>query len=305
MKTGLFIPVYNQEKDIQRQVESIRAQNEPPHEICVVDSSTRPLDLAPYAKLGAEVRSIKNSEFDHGATRNLALEVFSDCDLVLYLTQDAILATPNSLSHLIRSFDRPEVTLAYGRQLPHPEADAISSHARLFNYPSVSRIKSKEDKTLLGMKTPFVSNSFSAYRMSSLKDVQGFPHGVILGEDMYVAARMLLSGGSVAYVSEATVFHSHQYSIMEEFCRYFDIGVFHNREDWIRSEFGAVEGEGRRFVISELRYLMHNAPWRIPDSLIRTIAKYCGYKLGQQEKLFTPDLKKQLSMNKGYWDAMI
>lgn len=54
----------------------------------------------------------------------------------------------------------------------------------------------------------------------------GFPEDVIGSEDAYVAARMLLGGYAVRYATTAEVYHSHDYSVLEEFRRYFDIGVF-------------------------------------------------------------------------------
>jgi rhamnosyltransferase len=68
--------------------------------------------------------------------------------------------------------------------------------------------------------------------------VAGFPEKLILGEDMVVAARMLQAGWSVAYVSDAQVYHSHGYTIAQEFKRYFDIGVMHQDQAWILQEFG-------------------------------------------------------------------
>lgn len=59
---------------------------------------------------------------------------------------------------------------------------------------------------------------------------------------MYFAAQAVITGYKVAYVSEARVRHSHNYSVMEEFKRYFDIGVFHCEQPWIRDKFGGAGG---------------------------------------------------------------
>lgn len=96
-----------------------------------------------------------------------------------------------------------------------------------------------------GVKTVFMSNSFSAYRIDVLQQLGGFPSDTILCEDMYFTAKAVLAGYKVAYVSEAVVRHSHNYSAVEEFKRYFDIGVFHADEPWIREKFGGAGGEGK------------------------------------------------------------
>jgi rhamnosyltransferase len=133
-------------------------------------------------------------------------------------------------------------------------------------------------------------------------EVGGFPKKLILGEDMVVAARMLHAGWRVAYQADAQVHHSHAYTIQQEFKRYFDIGVMHQDQQWILEEFGKPEGEGGRFVRSELAYLMRHAPWLLPSAVIRTIAKFAGYKLGQHSRYLPLLIKRSLSMHRGYWN---
>lgn len=72
---------------------------------------------------------------------------------------------------------------------------------------------------------------------------------------MYVAAKMLKCGWKVAYCANATVYHSHNYSLLDEFRRYFDIGVFNAREPWVLAEFGVAESEGVKFIRSEFLFL--------------------------------------------------
>ena len=84
-------------------------------------------------------------------------------------------------------------------------------------------------------------------------------------------------------MADALVEHSHRYSFQEEFRRYFEIGVFHEREHWLVEQFGSASGEGRRFVLSELRYLWSHDPLLIPAALIRTAAKYIAYHAGRRE----------------------
>ncbi|RMF44250.1 MAG: glycosyltransferase [Deltaproteobacteria bacterium] len=301
MRVGLFIPVCNEDRFLRRQADSIRMQKTRPDQICVVDSSTRKLDLEPYAQLGAEIKIIESVDFDHGGTRNLALEIFGGCEIVSFLTHDAILASPDSLRRLCECFSRDTVGAAYGRQRPHEDADHFSKHARHFNYPGMSTAKSLQDAARLGLKTPFISNSFSAYRKKTLQDIGGFPEKVILGEDMFAAGRVLLSGQVVAYCAEAEVYHSHNYSSLDEFRRYFDTGVFHRDHQWLLQTFGRAEGEGRRFVLSELRYLLEHAPGRVPEALLRTVLKYLGYRLGRHYDRLPRQILPILSMNRGYW----
>lgn len=248
------------------------------------------------------VERIHIADFNHGGTRNLALtHLPTEVDVVVFMTQDALLADAHALSSLVAVFSNPAVACAYGRQLPHANATPLAAHARLFNYPTYSRVVSLEDKASLGLKACFMSNSFAAYRVSDLKAIGGFPSDVILGEDMSAAARMLMAGRSAAYVADACVYHSHNYSLVQEFRRYFDTGVFHARSPWLLQEFGSANGEGLRFVRSELAYLSKHAPHLIPSAIARTVAKWLGYKLGRLEALLPLKIKLMCSMHKGYW----
>ena len=88
---------------------------------------------------------------------------------------------------------------------------------------------------------------------------------------------------------------------MEEFRRYFDIGVLHHREHWLLERFGKAEGEGLRFVKSELGYLLKHGPASIPSAIARTGLKYAGYRLGRMEGHLPASIKPALSMHRGYW----
>jgi rhamnosyltransferase len=272
----------------------------------IVDSSSN--DGTNFSNLPSwlQLISIPVTEFNHGATRNIALSHISIAtNIVVLMTQDALLASDKSIAQLVEAFNNPAVGCAFGRQLPHDNATHIAAHARLFNYSDTSRVVTLQDICKLGIKTCFLSNSFAAYRLSALQEVGGFPSDVILGEDTTVAARMLKAGKSVAYVADACVYHSHNYTIAEEFRRYFDTGVFHARSPWLLQEFGAANGEGLRFVLSEIAYLCKQSPWLIPIAMVRTVAKWLGYKLGKFESKLPFALKRFCSMHKGYWKIQV
>ena len=177
-------------------------------------------------------------------------------------------------------FEEPRPA-AYGRQLPHPEATPIAAHARLFNYPPCSETRTLADVPRLGLKTCFVSNSFAAYRVQALREVGGFASDLILAEDMHLAARLLLAGHAVRYQAEAVVYHSHNQSLVEEFQRYFDTGVFHAQQTWLTERFGGAGREGLKFLRSEILHLLRHAPWRLPEAGLRTLLKALAFRLGR------------------------
>ncbi len=301
MKVALCIPTYNAGSSIDRQLPALEQVKALFHRTLIIDSSSTDGTPDRFRTKGYEVLTIPSIEFDHGGTRQMAVGNFSDCEIVVFLTQDAIPVSAASMSRLIAAFDDPEVVIAYGRQLPRPEAGAIEYHARLFNYPAQSRHKSRDSIPELGLRTAVVSNSFAAYRRDSLLELGGFPTGTLFGEDTLTGARAILAGRKIVYVGDAEVYHSHDYSLIEEFQRYFDNGVFYSREKWILETFGAAEGSGKDYVISEMKYLLKVAPWLLPLSAITVVVKYLGYRAGSMEKYFPTKLKLKASMNKAFW----
>ncbi len=301
-KTGLLVLTLNGGTLWRRWLEAFAAQEVKPALLIVIDSTSSD-DSAEHARAaGFSVHTIKKEDFRHGDTRRMGVEMLPGAEFIVLMTQDAVLATPDALKKLLACFADERVGAAYGRQLPSPGSGLIAAHSRLFNYPGTGTVKTLADVPQFGIKTAFCSNSFSAYRRSALLDAAGFPSGVIQCEDTYVAARMLLAGWKVAYCAEAQVYHSHDYTIFEEFRRYFDTGVFHTRERWLRGTFGSAEGEGVKFVRSELRYLFRKNPLLVPSAIMRSLVKFLAFRLGQSEKALPTWLKKRLSMHRSFWN---
>ena len=278
-------------------------QTQQPHwRAVVIDSESEDGSAERAQAAGLDVHRIARASFNHGGTRQQALERHAaEADWVVFMTQDAVLAEPEAIARLLQAFADPRVAAAYGRQLPHPEATAIAAHARLFNYPPCSETRSLDDVPRLGLKTCFLSNSFAAYRVQAVREIGGFASDLILAEDMHLAARLLLAGHALRYQADAVVYHSHNYSLLEEFQRYFDTGVFHAQQAWLTERFGGAGREGLKFLRSEMHHLLRHAPWRLPEAAVRTVLKALAYRLGRGHARLPRAWRQPLSLHKGFW----
>jgi rhamnosyltransferase len=300
-RVGIIVPTLNAGSLWQEWLAAYEKQSLKADEQLVIDSASTDATVSRAEAAGFRVLPIARAEFNHGSTRQMAVEQLSGCDLLIFMTQDAVLASPNSLRELLAPFADPQVAGVCGRQLPHAGAGPIEAFARLFNYPPVSAIRTQQDIDRLGLKAAFFSNSFAAYRRSSLLAVGGFPGDVILAEDMYVAAKLLLAGHKLAYAADATVYHSHAYTLTAEFKRYFDIGVFLREEPWIGASFGKSKGEGLRYLLTELKYLLDKQPFMIFPALVRNCLKLLGFQCGKRSTWLPRFFRSRLSMHRGYW----
>ena len=301
--TRIIIPVRNGGERWREAAAALRGALPDPSMVAVVDSSSTDGSDAVAADLGFDVERIDPRTYNHGRTRQEAVDRFCQGkDFALFLTHDAVIEGPESLTILLDAFSNPLVGAAYGRQIPHHNAGPFGSHIVSFLYPATGEVRTLADAPRYGILTAPLSNSFAAYRIKALNECGGFPSTLILGEDTQVGLRMLLAGWSVSYCANARVRHSHDYSVSQDMQRYFDFGVLHAQLPQLLREFGEPEGDGLRFVRSELRYMTAAAPWLLPEVLVRNAAKYIGYRLGRIFRNLPNSMRRRLSMTSGFWD---
>ncbi len=304
MKIALIIPTYNGGTLFAKCLECISSQTIIISQKIVIDSSSTDNTALLAKEAGFDTYIIDKNNFDHGGTRNNALG-YVDSDIVVFMTQDALLNDNQAIENLIEAFSDSNVHAAYGRQLPHESADLLSCFGRVNSYKETSYITNLTNDYPKGFRKAFMSNSFAAYRIKSLNALGGFPKQLILGEDSYTAAKLLCSGMSVAYVAKACVKHSHNYKIIEEFKRYFDTGVFHCTQKWMIDELGSVEGEGVKFALGQMKYVVHHGAYHLlPVSFMSSAAKYIGYKLGRNYHKLPLKVCLKFSMYNSYFKRL-
>lgn len=248
--------------------------------ILVIDSSSTD-DTVVYAKsMGIETWVIPREEFQHGITREIGRKRLGT-SIVVMMTQDAYLTSSESLQHLVTPLVDGVAALSYGRQIPHPEADMLESFPRLFNYPPTSHVRSLQDASIFGSYLFFNSNSCAAYLNEALEEVGGFP-ATSFGEDTLVAAKLLQHGYNIAYTAEATLFHSHSHTLMEEFIRHIAIGRLRKTHSSLFS-LQADQKRGTAFTKQLLQRLLSQAPHLIPYALVQTALKWLGYRIGRMQ----------------------
>ena len=303
MNYSIVVPTLNGGDSWKRAAAAISSQRPEPNRVLVIDSGSVDQTAAVAVRHGFDVLKIESRTFDHGGTRQMGVGQLKGGDIVVFLTQDAILLESNSIARLLEVFGDARVGAAYGRQIAGRDASVFETHAREFNYPQQSAMKSRQSIPDLGIKAAFCSNSFAAYRLSALKEVGGFSAKTLFAEDMLVAAKMILAGHCIAYQADATCEHWHNYTISQEFSRAFDIGVFHRRESWILEQFGKAQGEGARLIKTGLRKIISTSPNELPTALMKYLVKVLGYTAGRMESILPLALKSRLSMNRAYWMA--
>ena len=300
---SIIITTYNASRYLSALLDGLESQTVKDFELIVIDSSSSDNTVEIARSHGAKIISIAKSEFDHGATRTLGAKE-SRGDIIIYLTQDAIPFDEYAIENIVKPLDNDKkIGAVFARQLPHPNASVFAQHLRLFNYPDTSYTRVLVDREQYGIKTIFFSDTFSAYRKNVLEEIGYFKNGLIFGEDTCAAAMILLKGKKIVYAVDAKVFHSHNYTISQDFKRYFDMGIFHKNENWLLTEFSRPKSEAVKYIKSEIKFLWkQNKLILLPELILRNTMKLLGYTLGFKYAFLPKNISKMLSTNRHWWD---
>ena len=301
--TSVVIPTRNAEPHLPALLGSLAALAAPPRRVLFIDSSSTDRTPTMVRQAGHQLEVIDPHDFGHGRTRNLALRLCSDSQYIVFLTQDAIPVGSAWLSLLLSPFARSDVAVSFGRQLPRPDATPTERFARSFNYGPADETTTEADIPRRGIKAVFCSNSFAAYDRERLESIGGFPDALPLGEDMAATLRLLRHGYARAYCASAMAVHSHNYTIGQEFRRYFDIGVLLACDAALRQVRLVAGNEGRTMLTAELREAWGTRGTRAAAAVLaRAAGKLAGFRLGRHYRIIPRGLCCRLSMHSYYWN---
>lgn len=245
---SLIIPTCNAEKYLDSLLTSINSQTLIPDEIIIVDSESddRTVDICEkYSNV--RVIMIKRKDFDHGATRDMALKQ-SKGEIVIFMTQDALPADKDFIKNLVAPLlaDK-KMAVVSGRQLPRNDATKMERLVREFNYPDKSNVREKKDLPKYGIKTYYCTDVCAAYNRQIYLELGGFEYPLRTNEDMFYAAVAVKNGYKVAYEASAKVIHSHNMTLKQQYERNYIQGIEIERHKELLGDV-SMNSEGTKLV---------------------------------------------------------
>ena len=223
---SLVIPTKNGGDLFKTVVAGLQRQTIWPNvEFIIVDSGSTDDTIAIAKAAGAECYTIPPSEFNHGSTRDFAIGKASSNKIVLTV-QDATPLDVQMLEKLLSALEDPEVAGAYARQIPQPDADAITKRNlnTWLTGRTVREVRALPDPAAYDTWPPmerYLASNFdnvcSAIRKSEW-EVRPFGR-VDFGEDIEWAQSALIRGRRIVYEPTAAVVHSHDRPIAYEYKR--------------------------------------------------------------------------------------
>ena len=302
----VIIPTYKPGNDFVYLIEKLQKQTIKPNKIILMNTEEKYIqDFLKESKIlekydNIEIYHVLETEYDHGKTRDEGIQ-FSKAPYFLCMTQDAVPYDEFLIEELLKVLKKENIASVYGKQLARANSHILEEFTRAFNYPDVSRIKSKADLENLGIKTYFCSNVCAAYKKEVYEKLGGFVKKTIFNEDMIYAATVIKAGYQIGYVAEAQVVHSHYYTGRQQFHRNFDLGVSQADYPEIFEEVPS-EKEGSKLVSETLKFLIKEKhPEQIIPFVYQCGCKYIGYRMGKAYKKLPISMVKKCSMNRNYW----
>ena len=223
MKVSLVIPTLDAGPLLEEVLTAVdRQPGAEQLERIAIDSGSRDGTPEKLRAHGFEVACIDKRDFNHGATRDLAISKTTG-DVIVLLTQDATPADEMWLPALIECYADQSVAAAYCRQIPRPDCNPfIAQRLREWTAGKTERVVQRvEDAEQFARLEPMQRLQVSAYDnvAGSVRrrtwERHGFGHRSF-GEDVAFGKHIVLGGESIVFEPRSAVIHSHNRSPVQE-----------------------------------------------------------------------------------------
>lgn len=178
-------------------------------ELLVIDSGSTDNTLDIVSAFPHRLIRISPQEYVPGRVLNRGISENSS-PICVFLNSDCVLLSQHSLSRLVGAFDDPDVMAAFARQVARPEAWPWVRREYLASFP-VSGVA----PAWIELSLPFAALRRTAWT------VQNFYDEAWGSEDTAWGHRAKERGWKIAYVPDALVMHSHNYTLRQLYGRRF------------------------------------------------------------------------------------
>lgn len=200
---SVIVPGFNEAVVIGKCVESILASRYRKFEVILVDDGSTDETAAIMAGLAAKhgkVRSVTQDNAGKGAALNRGI-ASSRGDILMFVDADGIFA-PDTLLHMLRAFDHPEVGAVCGDDRPVNLDRVQTRMLAVLSHVGTGLVR--RALSLLHC-LPIVSGNMGAFRRELVQSVGGF-HEDSLGEDLELTWRVYKAGYRVCFQPKALVY---------------------------------------------------------------------------------------------------
>jgi rhamnosyltransferase len=247
-------------------------------DLLVVDSGSKDETLQIVSRYPSRVISIRPEDYYPGRVLNRALADTTG-DIVVFLNSDVVMLRPDVLERLLAAFAEPKVMAAFARQLVRPEAHDWVIRDYIEAYPETGQAPVWQPYSL-----PLAAMRREAWQ------IQPFYTDAWGSEDTEWGVRARERGFAIAYVPEAIVMHSHNYTLRQLYGRRFiegeaDAFIYRNHDSIPGRLAASARSMANDIAFSLGRGHIDQALLSIPRRIVYHWAYYKGRTLGERRRV--------------------
>ena len=246
-------------------------------ELIVVDSGSTDGTLDIVRRYPCDLVEIAADSYIPGPVLNDAIERASG-EIIVFQNSDVVPLDDGCLGRLVAAFDDAEVQAAFARQVPRPEAHAWVRRDYAQSFPA------------RGEAPPWMTFSlpFAAMRRSIWCE-RPFYEEAWASEDSEWGHWARSNGHRIAYVPEAAVMHSHNYTLRQIFGRRFVEGEADAFIYQGKARLSSAVGRAISSCVADILYQLRGGfAGEIPVTPVRRLvyhlAHYRGHRLGEDRR---------------------
>ncbi|MDF3128815.1 glycosyltransferase [Kiritimatiellaeota bacterium B1221] len=296
---SVVIPIWNAEPYLPKLLPQLFAQKGVDlQEVLLLDSMSTDRSLE-IASGFPRVTIIPIACFSHGGTRNLGIQK-AQSEIIVLMTQDALPQGTDWMEKLISPLQNAKVAYTFSRQVPYPGTNPMESYYlnQKFSADS-SKTYEIEQEEIASLDQVFSSNVSSALKRSVALQ-HPFNSQLIMGEDQQFSRDVQQAGFAVQYVHDSIVIHSHNYSLMQTFRRYFD-SVIAITQVFPSHKLNASASSGVSYLKHEFLFILKQHPVYLPYYFCYLGMKTLATFIAHMEKHLPRKFVRFCSMNDRYW----
>lgn len=280
MDISVICPIYNGEQyieDLYRNINKQKKVNVKEVKFILTESKDNSENV--LKNLNVNYEKISPKAFSHSLVREKAA-FEAKGEILVFITQDIKINNNDWLYELVKNIENGKCDAAFSRQIAY-DNHTIEKYTREINYPSESRIVSKDDLEDLGLMTFFFSDAASAIFKETFLKLNGYDgKNLPTNEDMYFAYKLIMNGYKISYEAESIVIHSHELSFKETYKRYKDIGKFMKENSYI-NKYSANSRGVDVFIYIIKRIKEERKLYFLPKVFMNFVARFVGMKFGK------------------------
>lgn len=283
-------------------------------EIIIIDSGVGDKVFKIAKNYNCRHYKIKPSQFHHGKTRNLGIELAKN-EFVVNTVTDAVPVSRSLLIEVIDFLEKNKCAAVSVRQIPYRDADYFAQWM-MFNHYSFLFPKQKTDNVY--KKPPNFENLHPGIkrRLCLLDDVftlhkakiikkEKYSDKIEYAEDLEYSLRLLKKGYKLGFLNSKAVIHSHtrpsEYFLKRYFVDTISISqiVGQRPENLLGFKKELLNIKGNKAIIKFLlrSFMLRLEEWPLSVSVPKKyIGKRRGVKLNQLTKIFLESLYKTVGI---------